>query len=456
MDLNFYHNLKKAVERQCRGDDEKALMMFKVAARRKPDHPIVNMGLGTAYMNMQMYGHARRHFVKVLEKTGQLPAPFTNLCFVMKHLGEINGSLKVAQDGLELHPEDVALLVNAGSTAYTMGDLDLAADYLARALERDPESADALWNLGLVNLSSGNWDEGWKRYDKGFQAGPRHARPYWDDYPEWIDEPLEGKTILVWGEQGLGDEIMFASCLTDLIETKADVIFECHPRLVPVFKRSFPTITCVGTRKDRETEWVKQYDIDYQIPLGSLGGAFRLKENDFPADGYLKVDQARVDAYKKEIGGDFRLGISWRGGSKNDASFRRSMTLDELTDFIPSPWDGLSLVSLQYGDVGSEIAQHRALGGEIYHNAYALEDYDETFHMVAACDLVVSVITTIVHTAGSIDVPCWCLTPTAPPWKFLPGERMLWHPSVKQYHQKKPYLWDDVLMEVNVDLEKLK
>ena len=413
MDLNFNHNLKKAVRQQCKGNDDAALRRFKTAERRKPNHPIVNMGLGTTYMNKGMYGHAERCFRAVTAKTEKLPEPYINLCYVLKKMGYQEQGLTYAQMGLDIHPDNVLLLVNAGSAAYTCGHMEVAEQYLKKAIALDPENIDAHWDLGLVFLRQGRFQEGWEHYDWGFRSRERIPRPYWDEFPEW-----------------LGD---------------------CHPRLEKIFRRSFPEVTVIPARKDRETSWTKFHEIDYQVPIGSLGGFFRNKITDFPDKGYIRTTQSRVEEYKKEIGGKLRVGLSWRGGAPANGAYHRAHTVSDFTDFLTG--NGAQFVCLQYGDVGEELQDVRTnYGVEVYHNPAALEDYDETLHLAASCDLVISTITAIVYTAGSIDVPTWVLVPKYPNWKFIPGEKMPWHPSIKQYHQSQWFVWDDVYQKVGADL----
>jgi hypothetical protein len=342
-----------------------------------------------------------------------------------------------------------------------LGEYEQAETYLRRGVTVDEKNPDAHWNLSLALLSQGKLREGWEGYDWGFRAGERQSITYANEFPEWLGEDLKGKTILVWGEQGIGDEMLFANCIPDLVAAEAKIVLDCHPRLETIFQRSFPSVRVIGNRKKRENfDWTDNYEIDYHIPLGSLPNFFRPDMSSFPARGYLEPDQSQVDEWRKKIGGDLRIGLSWRGGGKRTAISDRSMDLEMFAPLVkplkrPEPELDVRWVSLQYGPVHKEVkAFEKAMGVSVHHDMYALEDYTETANLVAACDLVISVITAVIHLAGGLDVPCWTLVPARPPWKFIKGERLPWHPSVKQYHQPEKGSWHPTLIQVKNDLKK--
>lgn len=343
---------------------------------------------------------------------------------------------------------------NLGAVLQTQGRFAEAHKALDEAIEVWPNQAIAHWNRGLVDLSEGNWTEGWEGYDWGYKTGERKKSSHPGRFREWLGEPLRGRTILVWGEQGLGDEIMFASCVDDLARSAQQVIFDCHPRLAPIFMRSFPDVEIVGRRKDLVGRWAIGAGVDYHCPIGSVPRFYRKKDEDFPRRSYLQANSERVAWWKRQIPGPLRIGLSWRGGSGTDGEHHRSLPLRDFS-FV-RPIEGVSWVSLQYGDQRfTEVEQASAkFGCEVRHHEFALENYEETCNLVASLDLVISVQTAIIHIAGALGTPCWILVPRNRAWRYAPGEKSHWYGSVRQFHQKEMYQWKPVLGRIEKELAK--
>jgi hypothetical protein len=447
MDGNFLHNLEKGVAAQRKGKYDKAIRRFNIALRREPNHPLVNTAIGTCYIQKEMYGHALRHLMKAHVIDPTLSEPYCNIGVSLRNLGDEEQALMFLEKGLEKFPQDAGILGNAGSVAFTLGRWEKAEGYLRRAIKIDPKNAGAHWNLGLCLLTQGKYKEGWPEYDWGVRAGERFARPYWNEYPEWLDEDINGKTLVVWGEQGLGDEILFSGCLQFL--KGANVILDCHPRLKPIFERSFPDIKVVGGRKDMNWTWLAQEEVDHFIPIGSLPGQF---PDQFPESHWLYTEKDRVETWAKRLGAGRKIGISWAGGSDKNARARRSMPLKEF--MAPFQHLDVTWVSLQYGDVFNEIASFvKGSGVNIFHDQYAIDEYDETAHLVEACDLILTIPTAVGHLAGALGKPCWVMTPQASPWRWPLGTSHPWYRTVTMYHQEERHDWQPVLDLVAKDLE---
>src|SRR3990167_623056 len=217
------------------------------------------------------------------------------------------------------------------------GQPEKCIELCERAIKEKPELAIAHWNLGLALLGEGIWARAWYEHEWGLvPGGLREDRsvlpiPMWDGTP--------GKMVLLYGEQGLGDEIMFASMIPDLLKNNK-VILECHPRLETLFKKAFPSIPIYGTREATEVEWAFNHNMDYRLAMGSLGKFLRRSRDAFPGTPYLKAD-----ALPK--GNKFRVGISWiGGGAKMGRVQKRSVPLSWWKPILNIP--GIEFISLQY------------------------------------------------------------------------------------------------------------
>jgi ADP-heptose:LPS heptosyltransferase len=292
----------------------------------------------------------------------------------------------------------------------------------------------------------GKWEEGFKEYEWGFESGDRQRRIYSNPpelVPEWDGSP--GHRVVVYGEQGIGDEIMFASAIPDL-KKDCEVVFDCHPRMVNLFERSFKVI-CYGTRKDNELHWPKHEPLTARVSIGSLFKFYR-SNGEFPKAPYLKPDPDLVASYRarlEALGPGPYVGIGWQAGTKATRQDLRSIKLKSFNDMIDTAG---TFVSLQYtAGSGAKAQRYREQTGRVVHhwddvvetgpdeeNRYTGYNYDHTVALVAALDLVIVPNTAVVHVCGAIGKECWTITPAAPAWRYqLSGDEMPMYSSVRQF-----------------------
>lgn len=334
----------------------------------------------------------------------------------------------------------------------------LQALKLYRQLNKEyPTDSKIHWYLSQCELALGNWQEGWAQYGSRFIAGASIWRPM--PFPIWNGEPAPQKTLLVLADQGLGDEIMFASCIPDVVEYFNHVILECEPRLEKLFKRSFPTISIIPSERERDARWLSgSANPDYQISSGDLPRFFRQQPANFPQhQGYLKADPERVLYWRQrlaELGPGYKIGISWRGGVSLTRQRTRSTGPAEWADILAVP--DCHFISLQYGDCQSDLAQLQQLApGRVHEFPEVIPDYDETAALVMALDLVVTVCTSIVHLGGALGQPVWVLVPYAPGWRYqAAGDTMPWYPSVRLFRQPHIGDWTGACQNLSTELCK--
>jgi hypothetical protein len=328
-----------------------------------------------------------------------------------------------------------------------------------RALVLQPDYTLSAFHLALARLLLGDFRHGWDDYelrqlDRDY---PRRAAVY----PRWDGSPLSTRTILVQREQGLGDEIMFSSCLPQVIETAAHCIIECEPRLLGIFRRSFPSAMVFASTSDvippRE---IAEQVIDFAIPAGSVPRFLRKGVGDFPRhDGYLKADPQRIARWRERLsllGPGLKVGISWIGGVRKTRREMRSLPLEAWLPILRLT--GVSFVSLQYtadaGDAAAAFCERH--GVPIEHWGEAIEDYEETAALVCALDLVVSVCTAVIHLAGALGRPVWVMAPYSPEWRYgFSGGTMPWYPSARVFRQPAFGEWGPVTESVAAELKRL-
>ncbi|MBI4292660.1 MAG: tetratricopeptide repeat protein [Betaproteobacteria bacterium] len=322
---------------------------------------------------------------------------------------------------------------------------------LDEVLRRDPQDHETRLMRAHANLRRGEFAKGWEDIEARHYSRLAAERPF--RFPRWQGEQLPGKTLLVYAEQGLGDQIMYTSCLADAMARVGRVVLECEPRLVALFQRSFaPAVVKAQTADLSEAHWLSEIGpVHFQIPMGSLPALFRRQWSDFPRHrGYLSADPARVAAWRERLNRISplpKIGISWRGGTSNTRRGLRSIGLGSWRPLLRLP---ATFLSLQYGDVERDLNQaQEAAGTTVIRFPEAEADYDELAALVAALDLVITVCTAVVHLAGALGREAWVLTPAIPESRYLDhGESMPWYPSVRLIRQEHIGGWEPLIAGV--------
>ena len=264
---------------------------------------------------------------------------------------------------------------------------------------------------------------------------------------------IYGKTVLVWGEQGIGDEIMLAGLLPHLAARAGRLVVEIEHRLLPLFARSFPDIDCYARDPGGPPHpRLLGDDIDGQVPMGSLIQHLGRAPDDLKvAAPYLKPDAGKLAACRARydaLGAGFRIGISWHSISRYFA--QRNAPLALWGPILRQP--GLQIVDLQYGDRRAERAAVAAeLGVDIHHdeNIDQLSSLDDFATQVAAMDLVISISNTTVHMAGALGVECWTILPLMADWRwFLDRDDTPWYPTMRLFRQRRRDDWGGVIATV--------
>ena len=454
-----YYNLALAAQR--RDAHREAVGYLQRALAARADYAEAYTALGASLLVLGDPQQAAAHFGKAVELRPDDAHAHSNLGYVLlRDLGEYERGAAHLKTALNLNKNDADIWCNYCSVLLHEGRLDEAISVYDQLLTAKPNLHEARLNRALAALMLGRFAEAWPDYEARKLVRSNYVpRPY--AFPEWRDDALAGKTVLVYAEQGLGDEIMFASCLPDLLGQADKCILECSPRLAALFRRSFPGAAIhAAQQSDPDVGRLAQAGpIDYQVASGSLPGFFRRQWADFPRHaGYLRADPARIDywhARLRALGTGLKVGISWRGGM---LSTRRDLRSTALCAWLPLLCSqGCHFVSLQYGDVSAEVAtvvKDHAVN--VHHWQQAIDDYDDTAALVSALDLVISVQTAVVHLAGALGKSVWVMLPASPEWRYLSrGTMMPWYPSARLFRQQPLDGWQPTIAAVAAELAAL-
>ena len=474
------------------GDIAKAVASLRRAADLAPDHPGVLFNLGNALAENDNLREAERSLRRASEIDPAFTDAFNNLADVLLRLDRNVEALEILKAGLKAVPDHLGMLINRGNAEHRLGDIGNAVRHFRRALDLVPGDTRAMRNLGnamrtsgdlvaaeqalraalsqgpddtethcvlaFTLLAQGQFGAGWREYRWRWQS-PEHepARPFRARWPEWDGFDSPGRHLLVWGEQAVGDELMFATMLPDIARLNLRVTFETEHRLQPLFQRSFPQWSVIARRTPADPI-VERGAFDAQIALGDLGHLLRPDEAAFAGGAaYLRADAEEVDrfrtAYQDRAGPRRRVGLAWKSGAEQ-AGTPRSVPLDALVPLLRR--DDCWFVNLQYGDVADELAHlEQAYGVTVFNdpNVDQMNDLDSFAAQVASLDLVISSANTTVHMAGALGVPVWVMLSHHHDWRWMQGrENSPWYPSVRLFRQSDPGAWPDMVERLAAEL----
>ena len=418
-----------------------------------PSHVTALLGMGQVLRDLDKVNDALE-FVERAAAFSDKPETLIQLAFAYSNACRYPEALAACDRVEALQPAMAPFLVSSRAVSHAyLGHFGEAMIWIEKAQLHEATSAGFEVFRGMLQLQNDQFAEGWEGYRHRALLEPRHQRLL--PYPAWRGEDVAGKTVLVLAEQGLGDQVMFASCLPDLLALHPEqVLLEANERVEKTLARSFPQIR-VFSSKQRNFDWMPaSLEPDYYLPIADLPYHFRRSVDTFPDhQGYLTADPERVAYWRSRLGSDRRaIGFTWRGGIQKTRQAIRSLELDQLEPILAEP--RVRFVNLQYGNVTDDIDSFsRSHGIEIDSFPEAIEDLDEFAALLKALDLVITVCNTTVHYAGALGKPCWVLTPHVPEWRYgLTAPRMHWYPSTRMFRQPSPGDWTSVISEAHAAL----
>lgn len=424
------------------------------ALNHTPDDWKLLCTAASVYIGMDKFGFAMALLKRADQVCPNNTAILNNIGMCEIGCTRYDDAVKTLSRALKIGPKNANAMNNLSLAYVQLCEPVKAIEWgeKARALKGDDPAL--LETLGYANLMLRQWEPGWKCFEGGLHGKFRSPRQYQRE-PYWDGSKVG--TLVVRGEQGIGDEISFASVIPEAKARCDRLVVECDARLHGLFSRSFPDIEWHGTRyKKDEPPWVPDYQIDAHVLSGSLCQYFRNNDSDFSGKPYLVPDPERVIQWKallSSLGPRRKIGIAWKGGSHGTHRERRSTDLEA---FLPLFRQDADFISLEYKDPSGEIANLKAKHGITVHHwprASQAHDIDEVAALVESLDLVVTVQTAVVHIAGAIGKPCWVMVPRKPHWRYhLSGDSLPWYDSVKLYRQTKD--WASVINKIAEDLSK--
>jgi hypothetical protein len=423
-------------------DPDEAARACNDILRDDPDNAAAMYLLGTIHARAERYGNALALFERCTKIAPHRHEAWNNLGMVWQECHDFDKSRENFKRALAIK-EQAGYLANIGSSYSGAGNYAEAIRWCKKALKIDPDHDGAHTTLGFAQIATGDWLNGWKGYEHCLGGRFRKIVQIGDE-PKWDGSPVD--SLFVYGEQGIGDEIMYASCLND-IKNVGQITLECDPRLEGLFKRSFPHIEVHGTRRKAQV-WAAGRTFAAGCGIGSLPALYRPTRESCPKTPYLTADPERRLQWRAlldSFGRKPKIGLCWTGGRAATQRKQRNVGVDALAPLLSSV--DADWFSLQYTDPGDEI---KGTPIKHYHRATQSPDFDDTAALIAELDMVVGIHTTAHHMAGALGVPSLILVPSQPMWLYAYGDSLPWYPDQRLHRQRKNEKWIDCVRRIDM------
>jgi tetratricopeptide (TPR) repeat protein len=446
-----YNNMGNTLKDQ--GKLDQAIEAVTKAISLKSDYAEAYNNMGAALQEQGKLDEAIEAFSKAIALKPDYTEAYSNMGNALKDQGKLSEAIEVFSTAIALKPDFAEAYNNMGNALKDQGKLDEAIQAYNKAISLKPDYAEAYSNMGIATLMKQDFTKGFELYEwllktkkfLGTKSNP--SKPIWAGQRK--------KNVFLWAQQGIGDEIMFASLIPELSAVCSRLIVQCDERLIPLFKRSF----CQDIIYLSDRCSVQEADYDFHIPMTSLPRVFRPSLESFNASskGYLHCLNDKAHELRKVIlGSDMKklIGISWASASTLPSAHHRNIKLAQLAHHLDGP--DTQLISLQYGDVSEEILQLKADSGIQVTEVEQVDnrnDIDGLAALIMACDQVISIDNATVHLAGALGADTKVLLPFNRDWRWgIEQPSSYWYNSLTLYRQHRPNDWDKVFAQVREDL----
>jgi tetratricopeptide (TPR) repeat protein len=432
--------------------------------------------LSTIYLRKFDWDNTQKYAIAALEKDPRNETAMHNLSnsrmgrlvgMEVPDLSIVEQSLRLGKSMIAANPRSAKGYQTCGDALQAIGEIDLALDHYEKCLEMDPDNAHVHANVGVIKLMKGELERGWQEVTWREKYGTALYGMDVGSYarclaPEWDGSVAAGKHLLVASEQGIGDQILQAQLICELIEAGMQVTMTCNDKLASLLQRSLPGATILGSSLPLPDDLNNR--IDHKIKQLEMCRLMRPTMESFQRrHTYLQPDPELVADFREKYsstasaGRNLKVGISWKSASIS-AGKQKSINLNQWAPILKVP--GVDFYCIQYGDYEKDIAAAQQLTGvPIYvdQDFNPLHDIERAAAQIAAMDLIISVSNASVHIAGAMGKPTWVILHYMPLWHwFNTGKTSVWYDSVSLYRQKQLEGWTAILETIASDLVTLQ
>ena len=426
-----------------RRDINGALACYDRMAALEPEFPAAHNNAGLLLRKIGRHQEAEAAFARAVALKPFDPRVRFNYLLGKRDEGTLPEAITYCRQALEQQPDNPDVVTNLAVCFHLSGRYEEALPLFERAIALKPDHHEARFNLALLALLRGDYARGLEEYEQRWHL--IEVQKPTVSQPEWQGEPLDGKTIMLHAEQGLGDTVQFLRYVPLVAARGGRVILRLERTLVRLAAGLPEKVVITPTSAPLPA-------FDVWCPMLSLPRIFGTRVESIPATTpYLGVRGVIAERWRQRLQNlsGLKVGLVWAGSPRHVNDWRRSIDLARLKPLLEVP--GVSFVSLQLGPRGTDLA---ALApGTIMAPAAELNDFAETAGAILNLDLVIAVDTSVVHLAGALARPAWMMLPFSPDWRWMIDRAdSPWYPTLRLYRQRRPGDWDEVIARVAADL----
>jgi len=436
----------------------KALHYYYQAVELHPHSSTLQNALGNCYEHCQQLHKAKEYYLNAIELRQDYAEALNNLGNICRKMGDYQQAEFSLLRSLRLCIK-VPTLINLGLLMTEMYNYAQAHSFYDHALRLQPFNNEIKWHKALLLLTEGEFKQGWELYTSSDRASlsmndslPNSSRII--EKPEFF----ENKTVYIKGKQSINDEVMFASCIHEIIKQSKKCYIECDDRLVSLFQRSFYGADIIPKSESKLNQhFNKSHKFDITICMVNIARILRQSFNDFPSQrSYLIPSMEASRQWKKkyaQLNNDLKVGIAWRSSASDEASNNCCSLKNWKFIFADTK---SQLVNLQYGQIQAELEEFEQ----------KILDWPESDHQhnieqlaaqISALDLVITTNNLVAHLAGALGKPVWIILPYAANWRWFNGKNPCpWYSSARMFKQKAPGDWVGLFHELNQHLLALQ
>ena len=472
-DINTLNNLSNVLAELKQYDQ--ASDIYRQILKLDSNDAVAHSNFANALQKKGSHQEAEKHYLIAIQLDPNNVVTCSNLGALYREQKHFDKAKEFYQKALKLNPNFAEAHNNYGLLLQSLKQFNKSKEHYQAALSVNPDYADAEWNLSLLQLGLSLFNQGFKSYesrhhpnktDKELMGVVEPITPTPQYQTNNPNQDLVGKHLLIYPEQGVGDEVMFASVLPDLADVVAQnpntqITLACDSRLVELFSRSFGFLNVIPKDADNRHQELNS-KIDCWLFIGSLPKLYRNNIKDFDKhQPYLKVDDTLLIKWQgrfKQLPHKLNIGISWAGGAKAEHKRDRSLILEKMFPILTKANQNANIINLQYGDHQQEIQDFKQKTGIITHDwedADPLKDLDNFAAQIKALDLVISIDNSTVHFAGALGTKTYVMLPFNQDWRWAEDRNdSYWYPNIMTlFRQSQDGEWDEVIQNVANALE---
>jgi tetratricopeptide (TPR) repeat protein len=447
--------LESGLKHHQNGEFNEAIAIYQKILAVNPLHFDALKLLSTAYAQTNKFELALSLNDSALKIKPNNIGLLNNRGNILKELQRPDEALESYNKAIEIKSDNAEAWLSRAVTLQNLNQYDEALISYKKAIEIRPDYAEAIFNRSVMQLHNLRFTDGWVGYEARWHTKEFNSTPLLTSKPDWRGIKSEQR-LFIWAEQGLGDQILYGSILSELQNFPNNKIISVDKKLIPVLQRSFSSYQFID-----KTELLPEDLYDEQIPICSLGQFFRKDVADFKntAYPYLVDDPIKTQRIKSSppFSNQKTCGISWSSANQKVGK-DKSVSLEDLLPILST--NDIQFVNLQYGDTTEEVANLQEKHQQSLYSVPEIDifnDIDGVLSIISACDLIITTSNSTAHLAGALGKETLLLTPYSVGkfwyWHDINGVS-LWYPSVRVFPQIAQGEWADPINAIKAYLEK--